>query len=335
MEPEVQGQPAPEPTVEEMAATVAKGMLEAEEGPPVTQEKPRDDKGKFAKAQPEAEAQPEQPAEEPAPEEPEVETPQEEVRRLKLKYKGEEKEFLEPEVIELAQKGYDYTQKSQALAKEREELTAKVKQEVEAKQQHFEQQLEALKLAAFKLADQEAMTADLNKLAMEDPAKAQQLFFKRMEINQTLAQIAQEQQKLATKRQEEMRAAIQSQAKQAVEVLQQEIPGWSNDLYRDVLKSGVEQYGFKAEEVSAITDPRAIKVLHDAMKYRALQAKPVVDKRSAAPIPKVAKPGSAEKPDAGAEKWNQGMAKLKQTGRSEDAVMLAKMMLAREAKQQK
>src|SRR5688572_4896081 len=105
---------APQLSVEDMAANVARGMLESEQGTPVQAEKPRDEQGKFAKAQPEAEAQPEQPAVETAPEV-EPETPQEEARRLKIKYKGEEKEFLEPEVIELAQKGFDYTQKSQAL----------------------------------------------------------------------------------------------------------------------------------------------------------------------------------------------------------------------------
>lgn len=316
-------------SVEEQAASVAKGILEAEEGP---QEQPRDEKGKFTKAQPETEAATEDgpaPTEEAQPEE-QTEPQPEEPRKLRLKYKGEEKEFLEPEVIELAQKGYDYTQKSQALAKEREELQQKVKQEVEAKAKQFETQLETLRLAALKLADQEAMTADLNKLALEDPARAQQLFFKRVEINQALQAVAAEQQRLAQQRQEEMRAAQQKQAREAVEILQQDIPGWSNDLYGKILKAGVEQFGFKNEEVAAITDPRAIKVLHDAMQYRALKAKPVVEKRAPAPVPKVAKPGTAEKPDAGANKWNEGMAKLKKSGRTEDAVELAKMLLAQE-----
>jgi hypothetical protein len=325
---EVQGQPSPEPTVEEMAANVAKGILNAEEGVPET---PRDEKGKFTKAQPETEAvaeQPEVPEEQP---EEVVETPQEEARRLKIKYKGEEKEFLEPEVIELAQKGFDYTQKSQALAREKEEMAAKVKQEVAEKHRQYEAQLDVYRQAVLKMADPEVISADLGKMAQEDPARAFQISLRRQELGQTLQAISTEQHRLAAQRQEEARAEMQQRARSAVEILQQEIPGWSNTVYGDLMKYGVEQ-GFKKEEISAITDPSAFKVLWKAKQYDDLKAKPIVDKRAAAPVPKVAKPGTAEKPDASADSWNKGMAKLKQTGRSEDAVALAKMMLAREAK---
>lgn len=325
---------APQLSVEDMAANVAKGMLEAEEGTPVQAEKPRDEKGKFAKAQPEAEATTEQPAEEaPEAEVAQEETPQEETRRLKIKYKGEEKEFLEPEVIELAQKGFDYTQKSQALAKEREELAVKVKQEVEARKREYEAQLEVYKQAALKMADPEVLSADLGKLAVEDPARAFQISLRRQELAQTLQAITNEQHKIAAQRQEEARANLQKQARQAVEVLQQEIPGYNNTVYGEILKYGVDQ-GFKPEEVSAITDATAIKVLWKAKQYDALKAKPVSGNRVTT-VPKVAKPGTAEKPDANAEKLSEGMAKLKKSGRTEDAVALAKLMLAREAKQQK
>lgn len=327
---EVASQAETQLSVEDMAASVAKGILSAEEGTPV--EKPRDETGKFTKAQPETEAVVEEPVQEAteATHEEQVETPQEEVRRLKLKYKGEEKEFLEPEVIELAQKGYDYTQKSQALAREKEEIAVKVKQEVQERQRQFEAQLDVYKQAVLKMADPEVLSADLGKLAVEDPARAFQISLRRQELGQTLQAITTEQQRLASQRNDEARSQMQRQAKEAVEILQQEIPGWSNDLYGKVLKTGVSEYGFRSEEVSAITDPRAIKVLHDAMQYRALKAKPVSGNRATAPVPKVVKPGTSEKPDASADKWKQGMAKLKQTGRSEDAVALAKLMLTRE-----
>jgi hypothetical protein len=79
-----------------------------------------------------------------------------------------------------------------------------------------------------------------------------------------------------------------------VEDLKQHIPDWSNQLYEGVLKFGVEAYGFKPEEVGNVTDPRMIRVLVDAQKYRALQkAKPGVEKRVAA-APKVLSPGAAQ-----------------------------------------
>jgi hypothetical protein len=328
---EVTGQAVAQPSVEDMAASVAQGILSQEEGPP------RDEKGKFAPTKPKAEAPPQEAEEAPAEEVAEEQQEEQaetaaEVRRLKLKYKGEEKEFLEPEVIELAQKVYDYTQKSQQLARERDELQQTIKSHVEPKLKEYETQLEQLRMAAFKLADQEAFSADLNKLAESDPVKAQQLFFKRLQINQTLQSIGQEQQRIASERQAEEQKLRVKQAEQAVEILQNDIPSWSNDLYQKVLSTAVKEYGFKAEEVNAITDPRAIKVLHDAMQLRQLKAKPVVEKRVPPSAPKVAKPGTSEKPDASAEKWNQTMAKLKKSGRTDDAVELAKLMLARESK---
>ena len=329
---EVIGQPATEPSLDDVAAEVARGILNQEEGTP------RDEKGKFTKAEPEAEAKEEEPKEEAAEEKPaEEEAPEitPEPRRFKLKYKGEELEKEEEEVIALAQQGFDYTQKSQALAREKDELEKTVRSKVDPKLKEYETQLETYRQAVLKLANQEAVTVDLNELSKADPAKAQHLFFERLRIEQTLGAIAQEQEKVAKARQEEAQENFRKQAAEAVETLQRDVPGWGKDLYGKVLESGVKQYGFKAEEVNAITDPRAIKVLHDAMKYRELKAKPVEGKKVVT-VPKVVKPGAAqEKPDPTATKWNEGMAKLKKSGRSEDAVELAKLLLAGEQKQQK
>lgn len=324
---EVTGQPETEPSLEEVAANVARGILQEDEGTP------RDEKGKFTSTKPQEKAQeapetePETPAEETPEEEPQI-TP--EPRRFKLKYKGEELEKEEEEVISLAQQGFDYTQKSQALAREKEELDKTVKSRVEPKLKEYETQLETFKQAVLKLANQEAVTADLNKLSLEDPARAQQLFFERLRIEQTLGAIAQEQEKVSRARESEAQENFKKQALEAVETLQRDVPGWNKDLYGKVLESGVKQYGFKAEEVNAITDPRAIKVLHDAMKYRELKGKPVEGKKVVT-VPKVVKPGAAaDKPDPSATKWTEGMAKLRKSGRTEDAVELARLMLANE-----
>lgn len=50
------------------------------------------------------------------------EAPVETKKVKKIKWEGQEKELTEEEIIELAQKGFDYTQKTQKLAKERDEL---------------------------------------------------------------------------------------------------------------------------------------------------------------------------------------------------------------------
>jgi hypothetical protein len=325
-------QPAiPESLNPHEASALLAQMLEAEDK---TDAQPRDDKGKFAKPEtqqtpekaetPPGEAKAEETA--PAEETPEI-TP--EVRRFKLKYKGEELEKEEPEVIALAQQGFDYTQKSQALAKEREELALKVKTEVEQRQKHYEEQLEVYKQSVLKLADPEALSADLNKLSETDPVKAQQLFFKRLEINQALQAVQAEQQKIAQAKQVEFQGALEKQAKEAVETLQTKIPGWSTDLYGKILKTGIDSYGFKQQEVNAITDPRAIEVLNDARQWREyLAAKPkTVDKKVPPVAPKVQKPGAGDSTEPKANKIQEGMARLSKSGSRTDAVDLVREMI--------
>lgn len=286
------------------------------------EEKPRDETGKFvAKEKEEApKEEAEAPAEETteAPEEVAEEAPVEK-KRYKLKYKGEELEKDEDEVVSLAQQGFDYTQKSQALAKEKEETAARIKSEVEAKQRDYEARLETYKKAVEKMAGVDAV--DLNKLALEDPTRAQQEFFKQLQFQQTLSAISAEQQKIAQQRQTEFQESMKKQALASLEKLEAKIPGWGNDLYGKVLKYAVKEGGFEQKEVNAITDHRAIEVLHKAMKYDELmQAKPkTVDKKVAA-VPKVTKPGTVEKSDPKASKLVDKRTALSKSGSRDDAV---------------
>jgi hypothetical protein len=222
-----------------------------------------------------------------------------------------------------------YRQKTAQLAREREAVEKKVKEAIAERQKEYEEKLELAEQAIWHTLAPEIKSIDWNKLAAENPAEWAQKYQHVQNVNARLAEIQQERQKLSKAREEETRENLRKQAEEAVEVLQREIPGWNNDVYGKILKTG-QEYGFKADEVNAITDPRAIKVLHDAMQYRALKAKPVVDKRAAPQTPKVAKPGAGEKTDPNADQWKSGMANLRKSGRSQDAVPLAMEILRRE-----
>lgn len=236
-----------------------------------------------------------------------------EIRRLKLKYNGEEREVEEPEAIELAQKGYDYTQKTMALAKERDEWRAKSKQEHEAKLKEYDDKLALTERAITEITLPELKNVDWNKLASENPQEWALKLQHAHQVTAKLAEIQAERQKIGQQRQVEVQEQLQKQVKEAQDILQKDIPGWNNDLYGKILKTGVEA-GFKEDEVNAITDPRAIKVLWKAMQFDALQkAKPLVDKK-VEKAPKVAKPGAGEKPDQNAEQWKKGMAQLQKSG---------------------
>jgi hypothetical protein len=341
---EVQGQaetqPAIQPVnVEDAALNVARGILE--EIDPGSQEKPRDEKGKFTKAAPvepvSEEAAPEEKQEEPAEEEQTPEEVQAEIRKHKLRVKAEDGADVEVEVDdEELKKGYmlerAFRMKTAQIARERESLQTKIKEAVEPKIKEYEEKLNLAEQAIWHTLAPEIQSIDWNKLAAENPAEWAVKYQHVQNVNAKLAQIQQEKQRLAKTREDETRVKLQKQGQESVERLKEEIPGWNNDLYGKILKSGVDMYGFKSDEVNAITDHRAIKVLHDAMQYQALKAKPIVEKRTAPPAPKLIKAGSGEK-DASADQWKQGMAKLSKSGRTEDAVELAKLYLAREQKQ--
>ncbi len=325
MAEEAQGQAETQPALGELnpaeAVAALASQIEKEENP----QPARNDKGQFSKAEPkETEAKPEEEAkatEEEAPKPEEEAEIQPEPRRFKLKYKGEDREAEEPEVIELAQKGYDYTQKMQDLAKQREEIPSKVKAEVEARTKAYETQLETYKQAVLRMADPDVLNADLNKLSLEDPARALQLMVRRQQLGQTLQGIATEQARIAQQRETEAAEARKKEAAQALETIHREVPGWGNELYGKLLKTAVEM-GYTQDEANAITDPRQIKLLNEARQWRDyVAAKPKTVEKRVASVPKVQKPGTAqEKPTPQAERFGQSMARLNKTGDRNAAV---------------
>ena len=340
MAEEATGQVTEQPalSVEDQALNVAQGILQAEEAE-VT-EKPRDEKGKFVKSELKAEAaaettdqaKPETEAESEAEQEAEEEVV--EVRKHKLTVKSEDGEDLELAVDEdELKRGYmmekSYRHKTAQLAREKEAVQAKVKEATETARKELDEKLQLAEQAIWHTLAPEIQGIDWNKLASEDPAEWARKYQHVQNVNAKLAHIQQERQKLNEAKATEQKAELKKKVEEATETLRSEIPGWSDETYRKILNAGVTQ-GFKAEEVNAIIDSRAIKVLWKAMKYDELsKAKPLVEKRAAQPAPKVVKPGAGEKKlDAKAEKLNDSMAKLQKSGRTDDAVEWAKTYLA-------
>ena len=348
--PEEQGQAAEQPVdVFDQAAALAKGILQSEgEIPP--DEKPRDDQGRFKKEETQEvkaeevkteEVQEDVKAEEGEQEEaPEVDWDKIKSFRKKLTVKSESGEDEEVELsLEEMERGVmlerSYRQKTAQIARERESLQGKVKEATEAKLKEVEEKLQLAEQAIWHTLAPEIQGIDWNKLAKDDPAEWARKYQHVQNVNAKLAQIQQERKKLSDAKAEEDKTNLKKRVDEATETLKTEVPGWGDDLYRKILGSAVTQ-GFKAEEANAIIDSRAIKVLWKAMRYDELsKAKPLAEKRQPQQAPKVIKPGSGEKKtDAVADKWNDGMAKLQKSVRTEDAVDLAKLLLADEARQQ-
>lgn len=211
----------------------------------------------------------------------------------------------------------DYMRSIQKVKAQEADLQKQVQEASNKAAQEYIQKLEAQKQAISKLAGVKTM-AEIEALSREDPAGAQQEFLRFISVNQTLQGIEQEQSQAAQKLQAEKQSQRQQTIRQTWETLTSDIPDWSQDKYNNVLKSSLDDYGFDAREV---IDAGLIKALHDASEFRKLQkAKPEIEKRVVA-VPKVLKPGSAEKPNPEQEQTTRARERLKKSGNVRDAAM--------------
>ncbi len=254
-------------------------------------------------------------------------------RILKLKHDGVEIEKPESEVITLAQQGFDYTQKTQKLAEERkyvETMAETIKEQEKAFQQQVQVQTALMSdVAELKAIDKQlGQYQNLNwqQLSDSDPVEAQKLFFV---YNQLQVQRGQAIAALNGKKEELSKAQTEARAKQlqlGQQVLAKEIPGWNEELAKNIAVTGRE-YGFSNEELSNLTDPRAVKLLHDASQWRKLQAsKPTVDKKVATASPTV-KPGAKTSATVDRAKNTQAREQLRKTGRGDLAAQLIERLL--------
>jgi hypothetical protein len=121
--------------------------------------------------------------------------------------------------------------------------------------------------------------------------------------------------------------AKQAYLKEQMQILQREIPDFADSKRATALKEqlvnyGTAHYGYTTDEISQITDHRAIKVLHDAMKYQDIvkgksQAK--TKTKSAKPM---LKPGAKKMATPNAKIRSRQQAKLKDSGSIDDALNL-------------
>jgi hypothetical protein len=271
-----------------------------------------------------------------APAEPQAEEGEidEETPFFELDYKTdngvEKKKLSAKEIREGWLAKQDYHRNIQKVKAQEAEVQTRVQQaEMQAAQQ-FVQQLEMHKQAVAKLAGVKTMP-EIEALAKEDPAGAQQEFLRFINVNQTIQSMEAQQRAVLTQIQQRDAAAKEQAKLKARETLEADIPNWNADLYNKILGGVAKDYGFKNEEVTPVVDARLIKVFHDAYQYRQLQqAKPEISKKVVA-VPKVVKPGSADKSNPASDAVQSAQSALKKSGDWRDA---ARLLLARQ-KQQK
>ena len=141
--------------------------------------------------------------------------------------------------------------------------------------------------------------------------------------NQQMAQIQQVSQQSSVASENAQKAYLQEQ----MQILQKDIPDFADEkkgqqLREKLVNTGTNHYGYTTDEISQITDARAIKVLHDAQKYQDIisgKSKAKVKTQSAN---SVIKPGAKKVSTPKAKVRSRQMAKLRGSGDMKDALDL-------------
>jgi hypothetical protein len=252
----------------------------------------------------EADPQPEVPAEQPEEAEevvPEEPAPEEEGEFEELEINGELYQ-VPKELKDGYLRQQDYTRKTQEVAAERSALDEQRKA-IEAERQAFVQQVQAqqqnfqlyAQVAAIDSQIAQYQNMDWQQLIDNDPVEAMKLdrAFRelREQRNNAVQQAIQAQQQIDYQRQQEFMQLVERGKAE----LQKKIPDWSQEKGQMLSEFAQQTYGFTAEEMKYVVDPRHVEVLNDAAQWRQLKAGKPETLKKVANAPKTL-PKSAPQP---------------------------------------
>ena len=210
---------------------------------------------------------------------------------IELKHNGKPVKLKLDEVIEHAQKGFDYTQKTQELADQRkqvEQYAQFVQQQAEFQKQF---QAETAQIGAIDMQLQRFKEVDWSAYTDQDPVEATKAWQRYQLMQQQRGEMVQTLTQRQAQAQREMAQRTDKALAEAASQLENELGKAWNAETRKALKDNASTYGFSDEELSQIVDPRVVKVLFDAYKYRQLQSQKVSVNKKVSEAPKLAKPG--------------------------------------------
>ena len=253
-----------------------------------------------------------------------------EPRTYTVKIDGKDTEVTEDELLSGYSRQADYTRKSQVLAEQRKKMDEELAATQQERQQ-YQSQLEQFKIQADSKLE-EFKSVDWTKLKEEDPMEYALKRDQYRELQENKRLVAEEQQNLAQKQQAEMQTKWNEELARQQEVMAQRLPEWNDPEKGPKLKQNIKSFalkkGFSEQEVDSLIDARSVDVLHKAMMYETLlEAK--ISQKKAKVVPKVQKPGApSTKSEVNSEKVKQTRARLKRSGRVDDAALAIKSLMS-------
>jgi hypothetical protein len=253
-------------------------------------------------------------------EEYEEETPRDE--KFVVKVDGKEIEVPKDELIRGYQREADYTRKTQKLAEERKLVESEF-QQVRGEREQYSQILGQLQQ---KLQEFEPPEPDWNRLEVEDPTEYARQWTTHQRRQQQRYAVQAEQQRLNQMQQAEQQKHLQQVMAQEVASLKEKIPEWSSPEKAKAEGKALLEYGqnlgFSEQELSTITDSRALLALHKAWKYDQMMSKRPEFQAKIKKAPKMVSPGSAGSVSSKSSDLNNAKKRLAQTGSVRDAASL-------------
>ena len=256
-----------------------------------------------------------------------------EPRKFTLKRDDGDVEVSEEEALELARKGYDYTQKTQAVAEERRTLEVRA-QALQAHEQQLQVQAQFQAALVKEYGKLESLTEQINQYAQvdwnaaydTDPVQASKAFAQFQQLQAKRQEAIGEIQGKQSQLQQQVQWQAQQRLQEGAQQLQKLIPDWSNEKAGQVREAG-KSYGFSDQELSTVADPRMVQVLHDAMQFRALQKAKSEATQKVADKPPVVKPGGKPAASTAKAKNQQARDAFRKSGRMQDAAAILERML--------
>ena len=253
-------------------------------------------------------------------EETEEEAPRDE--KFVVKVDGKEIEVPKEELIRGYQREADYTRKTQKLAEERKLVESEF-QQVRGEREQYSQILGQLQQ---KLQEFEPPEPDWNRLEVEDPTEYARQWTSHQRRQQQRYAVQAEQQRLNQMQQVELQKHLQQTMAQEVASLKEKIPEWSSPEKAKAEGKALLEYGqnlgFSEQELSTITDSRALLALHKAWKYDQMMSKRPEFQAKIKKAPKMVSPGSAGSVSSKSSDINNAKKRLAQTGSVRDAASL-------------
>lgn len=212
---------------------------------------------------------------------------------VEVEYEGKSYK-VPPELKDALLRQRDYTVKTQE--------TAEVRRNADTMLQQASKALELQKTAAPLLGKiaglqeqiEQYERIDWNTLIAQDPGKAMQLNVAFTHAKDAKARAEADLQAKQTGFDNAVKSAVNAKVQEGHKALARDIKGWSRELGQKIMESTAQAYGAPQEVLGAISEPWAVRALHDAMQWRQLQAsKPTLEKKTAPP-PKTLKPQAAE-----------------------------------------